>query len=183
MINEVILLKRLKQKKCSALQKAIDIYTPYISVVLFNMAGNMLMEEDIEEIVSDTFIALWKNASFIDFEKGSIKSYLAGAAKNIAAMKMRSIKPEYISIDDLQIKSDDNASEALIEHDKSVMLWKAVAELGEPDNEIFIRYYKYGEKIKNIASALDMNISTVKTKLARGKKKLKEKLSDMEGIV
>ena len=32
-------------------------------------------------------------------------------------------------------------------------LWDAVMSLGEPDNEIFARYYKFGEKLKDISKA------------------------------
>lgn len=52
--------------------------------------------------------------------------------------------------------------------------------LGEPDNEIFVRYYKFGEKLNDIAAATGVNLSTVKTKLSRGKTKLKKILSNAE---
>lgn len=39
--------------------------------------------------------------------------------------------------------------------------------LGEPDSEIFVRRYKFDEKIKDISKAMGLNISTVKTRLAR----------------
>ena len=50
--------------------------------------------------------------------------------------------------------------------------------LGEPDSEIFVRYYKFNEKIKEISKATGINVSTVKTKLSRGKRKLKIILSN-----
>ena len=33
--------------------------------------------------------------------------------------------------------------------------------LGEPDSEIFVRRYKFDEKIKDISKAMGLNISTV----------------------
>ncbi|MFR5916159.1 MAG: sigma factor-like helix-turn-helix DNA-binding protein [Blautia wexlerae] len=44
-----------------------------------------------------------------------------------------------------------------------------VMSLGEPDSEIFVRRYKFDEKIKDISKAMGLNISTVKTRLSRGK--------------
>ncbi|URW87778.1 hypothetical protein M5E86_01840 [Blautia wexlerae] len=41
------------------------------------MAGNSLPKEDIEEIVADVFVVLWKNAERIDLQKGTLRSYLA----------------------------------------------------------------------------------------------------------
>lgn len=46
--------------------------------------------------------------------------------------------------------------------------------LGEPDNEIFVRRYKFDEKLKDISKAMGLNISTIKTRLSRGKRKLKK---------
>ena len=53
-------------------------------------------------------------------------------------------------------------------------------ELGEPDNEIFVRCYKFGEKIKEISNATGLNASTIKSKLSRGKRKLRTLLNAEE---
>ena len=45
--------------------------------------------------------------------------------------------------------------------------------LGEPDNKIFVRYYKFEKKLRDISKAMGLNLSTVKTKLSRGRNKLK----------
>lgn len=57
-----------------------------------------------------------------------------------------------------------------------------IMKLGEPDSEIFFRYYYYNEKIRDIASVTGIPISTVKTKLSRGKNKLKQIISSKEGL-
>lgn len=62
MAEEEKLLMRLKNRKRNAIDEAIEVYTPYLSTVLYNMLGNRLPKEDIEEILSDVFVTLWKNA-------------------------------------------------------------------------------------------------------------------------
>ena len=64
MADELKLLTQLKNKERNSIDKAIDVYTPYLSTVLYNMVGNRLPKEDIEEIVSDVFVTLWKNADY-----------------------------------------------------------------------------------------------------------------------
>lgn len=71
MAEEEKLLMRLKNRKRNAIDEAIEVYTPYLSTVLYNMLGNRLPKEDIEEILSDVFVTLWKNADTIDLEKGN----------------------------------------------------------------------------------------------------------------
>ena len=42
MVDESKLLRQLKQKQGKSINQAIEIYTPYLSTVLFNMVGNGL---------------------------------------------------------------------------------------------------------------------------------------------
>lgn len=62
MTNELKLLHNLKAKKKNSLEKAIKIYTPYVSTVIYNTVGGAVSKEDIEEVIADTFILLWQNA-------------------------------------------------------------------------------------------------------------------------
>lgn len=178
MVDEKKLLLRLKNKEQNSINEAIDIYTPYLSTVLYHMTGNSLPKEDIEEIISDVFIMLWQNAQYIDLEKGTIRSYIAAVARNFALKRLNK-KKDYVSLDDVELAGNDFSANTWNE----VFLWDAVMSLGEPDNEIFVRYYKFGEKLKTIASVTGLNISTVKTKLSRGKIKLKKILSDAEDML
>ena len=179
MADEAKLLMRLKKKKRNSIDEAIEVYTPYLSTVLYNIAGNSLPKEDIEEIVSDVFVMLWKNAEYIDLSKGTIKSYIAAAARNFA-LKRLSKKTDCTCLDDIEIPDETPTSEQNL---TSSAVWDAVMSLGEPDNEIFVRYYKYGEILKDISKMTGINISTVKTKLSRGKRKLKKILSDAEEML
>ena len=61
MTDEAELLQRLRNREKNSIDEAIQIYTPYLSTVLYHMAGNSLPKEDIEEIVADVFVVLWKN--------------------------------------------------------------------------------------------------------------------------
>ena len=66
MTDEAELLQRLRKREKNSIDEAIRIYTPDLSTVLYHMAGNSLPKEDIEEIVADVFIVLWKNFGRID---------------------------------------------------------------------------------------------------------------------
>ena len=56
----------------------------------------------------------------------------------------------------------------------------AVDGMGEPDREIFLRHYYYCQSVADIAAALDMNANTVKTRLRRGRERLRAELSKGE---
>ena len=160
MTEEMKLLCSLKAKEEKALEQAIRTYTPYLSAVIYRAAGNSLMKEDTEEIVSDVFLSLWRNADRIDPQKGTLRAYLAGAARNQICKHLRSKKPE-VSLEEL----GTDALEAIPEP--------------SPD---FVRFYRYGESLKEIARAMDIKLPTIKTRLSRGKKKLKQILTDAEDL-
>ena len=177
MADEARLLLRLKNRERNSIDEAIEVYTPYLSTVLYNTVGNRLSKEDIEETVSDVFVMLWKNAEYIDLEKGTIRSYIAAAARNFALKRLNKNR-NCICLDDIEIPDTASAENSLAD-----AVWDAVMSLGEPDNDIFVRYYKFDEKLRDIAKATGINISTVKTKLSRGKRKLKRILSDAEEML
>ncbi|MBQ7986836.1 MAG: sigma-70 family RNA polymerase sigma factor [Clostridia bacterium] len=178
MVDERKLLFQLQKRAKNSIDVAIDIYTPYLSTVLYNIAGNSLPKEDIEEIVSDVFIALWNNAGNIDLDKGTLRSYIATCARNFALKRLNKVK-EFAELDDIELADSRDFAEDSI---KSDFVWKSVMELGEPDNEIFVRYYKFGEKIKEISNATGLNVSTIKSKLSRGKRKLRILLNAEEWL-
>ena len=55
---------------------------------------------------------------------------------------------------------------------------RAVDSLSQPDREIFQRHYFLYQKTEDIAADMDMNAATVRTKLARGRKRLKAYLTE-----
>lgn len=176
MTDEAELLQRLRNREKNSIDEAIQIYTPYLSTVLYHMAGNSLPKEDIEEIVADVFIVLQKNAGRIDLQKGTLRSYLAAVARNFA-LKRINRKTDYTFLEDIELSDGKNFIE---ENFHNNYVWETVMSLGEPDSEIFVRRYKFDEKIKDISKAMGLNISTVKTRLSRGKRKLRKMLSNAE---
>ena len=176
MTDEEELLQRLRNREKNSIDEAIRIYTPYLSTVLYHMAGNSLPKEDIEEIVADVFVVLWNNTGRIDLQKGTLRSYLAAVARNFA-LKRINRKLDHTSLEDIELSDGKNFME---ENFHNNYVWETVMSLGEPDSEIFVRRYKFDEKIKDISKAMGLNISTVKTRLSRGKRKLRKMLSNAE---
>ena len=53
---------------------------------------------------------------------------------------------------------------------------RAVLVMRQPEKDIFLRYYYYYQTLEEIAGEMRIPLSTVKSKLRRGKMKLKESL-------
>ncbi len=101
-----------------------------------------------------------------------MRSYLATIARNTSKNKLRKYHSNEV-LNEQIISSDLTPQDNIIKAENSQFLTELIISLGEPDSEIFFRYYYYNEKIKTISKAMNISLSTVKTKLYRGKQKLK----------
>ncbi len=173
--KEEKLISGLRRHRHGSLEKVIELYTPYVTVVVYGVIGAVMTREDIEEVVSDVFLSLWRNASVLDGGKGSLRAYLAAAARNTARNKLRTLRV-HEDMDERIISDYNTPQDAVIEQEKREILMGIIKNLGEPDSEIFLRYYYYEEKITDIANMVGLNSSTVKSRLSRGRKKIKEYL-------
>lgn len=72
------------------IEEIMKNYTPYIYTILKNRNVN-LTNEDIEEIISDVFLAVWKNQNKLNINK-EISPYLVGITKNLYNKKIRNKK-------------------------------------------------------------------------------------------
>lgn len=181
MKSEDRLLYNLKKKKRNSLEDVIKLYTPYVSVIVYNTIGSVMTKEDAEEVISDSFLALWRHIDSVSNEKGGIRTYLGAIARNIAKNKLREYKTHDV-LDENTVSNFDDPREIVLKNEEKIFLADMIIKLGEPDSEIFFRYYYYNEKIRDIASVTGIPISTVKTKLSRGKNKLKQIISSKEGL-
>ena len=120
MAEEEKLLMRLKiEKEMQSTRSNPEVYTPYLSTVLYNMLGNRLPKEDIEEILSDVFVTLWKNADTIDLEKGTLRAYLAAVARNFALKKLNKQR-DYTSLDEIELPDE---AAVLVENTADSVVW------------------------------------------------------------
>lgn len=173
MTSEEKLLANLKKRRYSSLEKTIDMYTPYVTMIVYNVIGGVMSKEDVEEVVSDTFLSLWKSVGSIDGGKGGLRAYLAAIARNNAKNKLRTFHISEEMSENI-VSGYKTPQEEIEESESRALMAELISSLGEPDSEIFFRYYYYDEKISKIAEVTGLHPSTVKTKLSRGRAKIKE---------
>ena len=80
----------LKKGDSAALAHVMDEYTAYLYAIASGIMGSRLPQEDVEEIVSESFIALWYNRQKI--QPGKLKPYLAAIVRSKAISRLRSLR-------------------------------------------------------------------------------------------
>ena len=169
--------ERLKKGSEKAFEEIIYRFTPLVSNIIKNISCGYLSGEDIEEVTTDVFVTLWKNADKLDVNL--LKPYIICIAKSRAKDRLRRENHfETVDIDSVDIQDDsdilENCENQGLVHD----LKEEIANLKEPDREILIRYYYYYQSVGKIAEVMKMSAGTVKSKLHRTRQKLKKALTE-----
>lgn len=164
------LLHMLQTEPENGMRELIRCYSGYVYTIIKNKLG-CGTHEDCEEVVGDVFVRFYewicKNAETCS----SIRAVLAVIAKRQAINRFRALtkQPDCESYEDLLTEQPSRAAAP----DMSVTLMLSVQALGEPDSEIILRRYYFGQSSGEIAAALGLKPNTVDQKISRGLKKLR----------
>ena len=175
-MDEAKLARKLQKGDRFALNRAIAAYTPYLSTVVWRAMGSGTPSQDVEEVVSDVFFALWSHRESLCPEKG-VKSWLAAVARNKAVDRLRGTPPPPQPLDRSEDVSGESPEEELERRLFAVRLRKAVEDLPPPDDQLVLRFYYEEEKLKDIAASLGLTVPAAKTRLHRSRRKLKDILT------
>ena len=170
-MNDAKALRALQKGSEDALSWIIDRYSAYVYTIAFHIVGQSMSPADAEEVAADVFAALWNHAEHI--KPFSLKSWLGTVARNTAKNKLRAAGQTLPLEDNILILEKDSAEEELLRREQNRLVQEAVLAMPYPDRDIFLRHYYYGQKLETIAQEMDMNLSTVKTRLRRGREKLR----------
>ena len=177
-MTEERLLRRLRHGKEDALERLIDQYSRYVVSILAAMLGRNA-QEDIEELAADVFVSLWRHADSL--RPGSVKAYLGVTTRNKAKDFLRRKAPQCADLDTIELPDLSDGPEAdYLKKEQRKSVLQALLAMQHPDREIFLRYYYYYQTSQQIAEELGMNPATVRTRLARGRKALKQVLLEEE---
>ena len=180
-MREEAIIDKIQAGDPAGLEALMERYFPYVSAVVWNILRNAMSIEDGEEVVSDVFLAAWGRPEVLRL--GQVKAWLGAVARNKAKNRLRQISRTLPLEDDaLDIPGSDDPPGDLERAEEQRLVRRAVEALPEPDREIFLRHYYYAQTIPEISCHTGIKESTIKTKLRRGRMKLKDTLT-REGFV
>lgn len=156
----------------------IDDYYSYIYIVVKNGISINISQEDMEEIISDTFVAFWKNSKYLRKDL-LVKPYLKGIAKNLIKNKYRDNNIN-VSIENYEntLVEDFDIDDVIENNEKNELIIDTLKTLNKNEYSIFMMYYYEGKNIKEISKELNLSVSNVKTILHRVRKKIKRNLEE-----
>ncbi len=182
-MTEQELLDKLKHEPQAGLESLIEQYAGLVYTIVRSKLVPYCSKEDVEECASDVFAAIFRQRDKIDHSKGSLRAYISTLARRTAISRYRSeiLRKSTVSLDDDDIFPNGGESTVIIEdefvsRETQRVVLDCVKALGDPDSEIIIRKYYYGQTAVQIANAVHLTPGAVQKRINRSLKKLRKAL-------
>lgn len=177
-IDEQELLQRLRRGDTASLEELMERYTAYVAAVVARILPGQ--PQEWEEVTADVFLCAWRERKKL--RTGKVKSWLGTVARNRALNQLRRQRELLPLEEDVLVLTQDSPQRELEAREAAELVRTALEGLEENDRELFVRHYYYGQTVEKAALEMGMNESTAKTRLRRGREKLRRRL-EQEGYI
>ncbi|MBP3597037.1 MAG: sigma-70 family RNA polymerase sigma factor [Clostridia bacterium] len=169
------LIKEYMENGVLDIERVMYEFTPYIYAII-NNKKIILNEEDKEEVISDVFLAVWKNQNKLDLDR-KMSLYIGGIVNNIISKKISKIS-NFLDINEYEnnLFTLENFDLKIENKDKTDLILREIENMKQEDKKIFISYYYYSKSLKEISEELNIKEEKIKSRLFRIRKKLKKLL-------
>ena len=167
--------------------RMVELYSDLIYRVALRMLNN---PADAEDVLQETFIKAFRALPGFE-ERASLSTWLYRIAVNESLMILRKHKPEVAVSEDVFVDNDESDSypafqildwcclpeEDYMSSETRELLDQSIKKLPENLRIVFILRDIEGLSIRETAETLSISETNVKTRLLRGRLKLREELS------
>ncbi len=177
MTDDMTLLESVRSRDEKAIHKLMKTYNRLLWSIAAGILRGVGNEQDVEECVSDVWLALWQKPEGYDPQRGSLKTYLTILTRSRALDRFRSLK-ETDELDGNEPDQTPGMEDTLISEELFTRLREEIDALGEPDREILIRRYFFLQKPSAMAQNMALPVREINNRLYQAKKKLREELGN-----
>ena len=136
--------------------------------------------DDAADITQETFLRLWRRGPDVDDER--LAAWLTRVVHNLCidhtrraqTVRNRLGRPDPTALDELTARADTAAAD----DDESQAMLAALQTLPAETRSIMLMHYYQGLKLREIADLLDKNVSSLKVRIHRARKALREVLDE-----
>jgi RNA polymerase sigma-70 factor, ECF subfamily len=175
-VDAPALIARVADGDVRAYRELVDRYLPGIHNFAARLLGN---RAEAEEVCQETFLRLWNKAgSFVPHAKPA--TWLYRIAHNLAVDRLRSRREVAAPAVLEDAPASGRPSVALSRKRVALAVQAALAELPERQRAALELVHYQGMTSAEAAEVLGVNVRALESLLARGRRKLREVLADVD---
>ncbi|MCG7337060.1 sigma-70 family RNA polymerase sigma factor [Sporosarcina sp. ACRSM] len=153
------------------LKKIMDVHGEHLLKMAFFYLRDREMAKDI---VQDVFLSFYTSSNYE--ERGTLRAYLTKMTVNRCKDHLRSWSFRNLLFTQDWVETIHKQQDPLILKEERTELAITILKLPMKYREIIIFYYYEEYKIKEIAALLELSENTVKARMVKARKLLREKL-------
>lgn len=180
--NEI--LAQLRTRSETAIDALRQAYGDRLYGIAYNILGN---HRDAEEVVSDTYLAVWNRIPPETPE--SLAGFVYKIGKHLALKKRRYLEAQKrgdgydLCLEELADSLSGDTLETRIDaRELGRALNRFLKTLNEENRNLFLRRYWFGDSIKDLAKAQGLSENTLSVRLSRLRDRLRKHLNE-EGLL
>ncbi len=163
-----------------------ELYDRYEKNVYSLVYFKLKNAQDAEEAAQDVFLRLWRHARTYS-ERGSVGAFVAAVAKNAAADFLRRKEEATVALVSenadgeeitLDLPDTDTPEDEALRRESIGEVQRAIASLPEHYREALVLCDINGMSYRDAADALGTEVGTVKSRLSRARRALREALKE-----
>ena len=169
-----------------AFRRIIERYQSLVCSLAYCATGSLSQSEDLAQ---ETFVTAWKQLTELR-EPGKLRSWLCGIARNrIGKALRRDAREPAHRAEPIEAVVGSQSPELpppdhVISKEEEAILWHSLERIPERYRVPLVLFYREGESVARVASALDLSEDAIKQRLSRGRKLLHEEvLALVEGTL
>jgi RNA polymerase sigma-70 factor (ECF subfamily) len=172
------LVQKAKQGNKAAFQQLVQQYYPVVERFAYQV-GNR--RDEIDDITQEVFIRVYR---FLDqFSKAKFTTWLYKITLNVTRDMARKKTQNERKLFKIQMEREDDYPEieaSILQNEEDRLLHISIQRLEEKYRIPIILFYFHDKRYEEIAEILSISLSSVKTRLLRGKTMLKKLMEEEE---
>lgn len=178
-IEDFILIQKIQSGDTEAFDFLVRKY--YRAVYRFSYFRLNGDADTAADITQEVFLKVLENIHAVR-GIGKFQNYLLTIAANLCNNDFKKAKPIYTDLTAFEIADETSpALEKVIREESAEEVRRAIASLPDCQKEAVILRFYHDLKIREIAKITNANVSTVKSRLQQGLKKLRKSIESSEG--
>lgn len=180
---DVRLVKLARKGDQRAFAEIVELYKDKIFHLAYRMLNN---RHEAEDIVQETFLRVYKNLDRYD-ENQKFSTWIYRIGTNLCIDRLRKRKPSYSLDADMNdqegmdgysmIPSDDRSPETeMLLSETQRIIHESIESLPAKYKTIMLLRYIQDLSLQEISEVLDLPVTTIKTRVHRGREFLRKKL-------
>jgi len=177
------LVKLARKGDQHAFAEIVSLYKDKLYQLAYRMTGN---RQEAEDVVQETFLRVYKNLDQFD-DKQKFSTWIYRIATNQCIDRLRKKRKvysldaessEHEGLDGYDMMPSDNRTpeSELLLSETQILVQKALETLPPKYKSVMILRYMQDLSLQEIAEVLDMPVTTVKTRVHRGREFMRKRL-------